>query len=151
LGLNFALKYCRDQHQAKDISQDTIISLFKTLKDKDRATLETFKVRYYFFKSIKNSFLTDIKRGARREEVITRYISETDDDNTPSIEDDMTKEERKKIAIERVNKLPDNQRTCFMLQLANHSYAEIAELVEKTEDQVRGLIYRARLSLRTAL
>ena len=49
-----------------------------------------------------------------------------------------------------IRELPENQRTALLMrELAGHTYLEIASFLEVDEEAVRGLIARARVSLRT--
>ncbi|NBB94838.1 MAG: sigma-70 family RNA polymerase sigma factor [Planctomycetes bacterium] len=77
---------------------------------------------------------------------------EVPDPSQPSPQADLDAEERRRLAVEAVNRLPENQRLAIVLnKFHDLSYEDIAETMETTTMAVKSLLSRARANLRDDL
>ncbi len=126
------------RHDAEDAAQESFAKLAVALR---RAPPDEL-----------GAWLARVARNAAIDIARHRRSSTTIDEATQAIE--VAPHERDGIdALESVmagiRELPESQRTALLMrELAGHSYAEIAGLLDVDEDAVRGLIARARVGLR---
>ncbi|HWF53313.1 MAG TPA: RNA polymerase sigma factor [Solirubrobacteraceae bacterium] len=124
-------------HDAEDAAQDTFTALAGTLRSAPPRELRPWLTR------VARNAAIDVGRRRRR-------TVPTDAELLPDV---AVGPSNGKAELESVmagiRELPENQRTALLMrELAGHSYVEIAALLEVDEEAVRGLIARARVSLR---
>jgi len=125
------------RHDAEDAAQDAFAALAVSLRKGLPENLP--------------AWLTRVARNAAIDVARRRRSNIRSEDVVP---DQAVGAEGLKAELESVmagiRELPESQRTALLMrELAGHSYREIAALLEVDEAAVRGLIARARISLRS--
>lgn len=153
---NTAIGYAQNAEDAEEITQDVFIEVFNSAgKFKGSSSLSTWIYRITVNKSL--DFIRYTKRK-KRFAVITSLFSpgtgeqkiDTPDFIHPGIEMEM--KEQSAILFKAINKLPDNQKTAFILsKLENLSYNEISEVMKTSVSSVESLLFRAKGNLKKYL
>jgi RNA polymerase sigma factor (sigma-70 family) len=97
------------------------------------------------------AWLTKVARNAAIDLARRRHNEARTDEEVPdrAVRPDALKAELESV-LSGIRELPESQRTALLMrELAGQSYREIAALLEVDEEAVRGLIARARISLRS--
>lgn len=131
----FLLKNLKHSEDAKDLVQSAYEKLWK---NRDSVIMET--VKSYLFTIAYNLMIDHIRKYSRvdyKEELpdvrIERQVSIS----------------TKRLLEEALSKLNDVQRSLVMLKdYEGYSYAEIAQITDLSESQVKVYLHRARLQLR---
>lgn len=129
----YALKLCRDQDMAQDLVQDAFEKVW--IK---RETIDAAKVKSYLFQTVHNKFI-DFTRKHR--------MLAIDEANEPWEQVGMHTDLKEvlDLALER---LPEVQKSAVLLRdYEGYNYAEIGEILNLKEAQVKVYIYRARKHL----
>lgn len=135
----FAAKNCKDRNLAKDIVQDAFARLWVK-----KETVDYLKVKSYLFTSV-NRLIIDYWRKSKR-------LTSMDAVTQSPIEEKETYSNLKEILNKELHKLPKVQRIVLMLRdYESFSYAEIGEITDLTEAQVKINIYRGRQALKKHL
>jgi RNA polymerase sigma-70 factor (ECF subfamily) len=132
----FALKHLKNEMSAKDVVQETFMKVW--IKHEEVAYE---KVKSYLFTTAYHAIVDWVnkeKRNGDFEKVEHTATSEF------SISFDL-----EKILNEALDKLPEIQKTVVLLRdYEGYNYAEIAEITELSESQVKVYIFRARQALK---
>jgi len=132
----FALKHLKNEMSAKDVVQETFMKVW--IKHEEVAYE---KVKSYLFTTAYHAIVDWVnkeKRNGDFEKVEHTATTEF------SISFDL-----EKILNEALDKLPEIQKTVVLLRdYEGYNYAEIAEITELSESQVKVYIFRARQALK---
>lgn len=135
----FVLKHIKNTDVAKDIVQETFA---KVWIKRDDVSFE--KIRSYLFTTAHHT-LIDVLRKEKYQtsvEVIDKHESASPLKNT----------DLQKILHDALDQLPEMQRTVILLRdYEGYDYAEIGEITNLTESQVKVYIFRARTKLKQIL
>lgn len=143
MGENFAYNMVHDRDLAGEIVQDSFVKIY-VYRDK---IAEHLSLKSYFFTIIKNKVI-DYMRKTRREV----YTSFTVDSPTESLENQMLKRERYLVLNREINALkPIHRLVIYLYVYEELTYGEIARVLDKTEGQVKSLMFRARKKLKSKL
>ncbi|MBI3136703.1 MAG: RNA polymerase sigma factor [Bacteroidetes bacterium] len=135
----FVLKHIKNTDVAKDIVQETFAKVW--IK---RDTVSVEKIRSYLFTTAHHT-LIDVLRKEKYQttvEAIDKHESASPHKNT----------DLQKILHDALDQLPEIQRTVILLRdYEGYEYAEIGEITNLTESQVKVYIFRARTKLKQIL
>lgn len=135
----FVLKHIKNTDVAKDIVQETFAKVWVKRDDIDAS-----KVRSYLFTTAHHT-LIDVVRKEKNQttiEAIDKVESTSSHKNT----------DLQKILHDALDQLPEIQRTVILLRdYEGYDYAEIGEITNLTESQVKVYIFRARTKLKQIL
>lgn len=135
----FVLKHIKNQDVAKDIVQETFAKVWVKRDD-----ISAEKVRSYLFTTAHHTMI-DVLRKEKYQtsvEAIDRVESTSPHKNT----------DLQKILHEALDQLPEIQRTVILLRdYEGYDYAEIGEITDLNESQVKVYIFRARTKLKQIL
>lgn len=144
--LYFIFKYVKQYEVAEDIFQDTITYMLSK------------KEIYDFNYSFKTFLYTVAKSRAlnyiRQSKNIDKFLEETDEIVTEEklLEDIIISNEiNEKIKKEILKLKKDYQIVIFLVLIENLSYSETAIIMNKSVSQIKNLVHRARIKLRTLL
>jgi len=152
---NTVLGFVQNLHDAEDVTQDVFIKVFENIGQfKQQSKLSTWIYRISITQAIdftrhKNrkkraGFLSNLF-GANNE-----LIHEPVDFMHPGIITE--NKEQAAILFGAINKLPENQKTAFILQkVQDMSQQKIAEVMELSEGAVESLLMRAKVNLKKLL
>lgn len=149
LVFTLALRMLKNREEAEEVSQDTFIKVFKSLKKfKGDSKFSTwiYKVTY-------NTCLDRLKKNKRQQQVVS--IDEFTEKHVKTIDnalENMVEEERIQAIQECINLLPSEDS--FLLTLyyfEEQSLAEISEIVGVSANHVKVKLFRSRKKLAAIL
>ena len=151
---NVALNYLQNIEDAEEISQDVFIKVHQSIDNfKDNSSLKTWIYRITInqcldFIKHKNSQKRFFIFGKKSENE-TEYLNSTTFEHPGIL---MENQENAKIVFEIINKLPENQKTAFILsKLDGLSNPEISEIMNTSISSIESLVFRAKTSLKEKL
>ena len=132
----FALKHLKNEMSAKDIVQETFTKVW--IKHEEVAYE---KVKSYLFTTAYHAIVDWVKKEGRNGDFEkVEHTASTEF----SISFDL-----QKVLNEALDKLPEVQKTVVLLRdYEGYNYAEIAEITNLNESQVKVYIFRARQTLK---
>ncbi|MBR1768861.1 MAG: RNA polymerase sigma factor, partial [Bacteroidales bacterium] len=132
----FLVKNMKDEQSAKDVLQDSFVSLWN-----NRLKVEKEKAKSFLFTSAHNFMINVFKYNTIRQRPLER--------------EELFEEknfENKNLIDYLTGFLSDNMKQCLLLRdLEGFSYKEIAQILGLTEENVKVNIFRARVKLRECL
>lgn len=144
--LALARRMLRDEAEAEDVAQETMLRLWKMAPkwDPERARVTTWTYR------VTANLCTDRLRRSGRF-VDDDAIAETPDD-APGVETRLMKGDRQRAMRHAIDGLPDRQRMAIQLRHFDEmGNSDIARVMETSVEAVESLLSRARRSLSAAL
>ncbi len=128
----YLVKNLGDYDTAKDILQDTFVSLWKHGRE-----IEEAKVKNWLFATAHNNMLKSIRYKRVRQNAVFTAEPTTD------------KLENKQLIDYLTSRLSEKMRQCLMLKdWQGFSIREIAEIMQMSEENVKINIFRARVKLK---
>ena len=130
--LRYLAKNIKDGEVAKDILQDTFVSLWE-----NKEKVEPSKIKNWLFTVAHNNMLKLFRYNKiRQNSFIEENSSELNLENTQLID-------------QLLKQLPDRMRQCLMLKdWQGFSIKEIAEILDISEENVKVNIFRAKVKLK---
>lgn len=130
--LRYLAKNIKDGEVAKDILQDTFVSLWE-----NKEKVESSKIKNWLFTVAHNNMLKLFRYNKiRQNSFIEENSSESNLENTQLID-------------QLLKQLPDRMRQCLMLKdWQGFSIKEIAEILDISEENVKVNIFRAKVKLK---
>jgi RNA polymerase sigma factor (sigma-70 family) len=153
---NTSLGILQHEEDAEDVSQEVFIEIFQSISGfKGDSKLSTWIYRITVTKSLE--FLRNKKRKKRFAFVQSLFGMES----TLPLKDkahfyhpgiQLENKERSAILFGAIDKLPENQKTAFVLAKIEHlSYDEITEVMKISLSSVESLMFRAKQNLQKLL
>lgn len=153
---NTAISILQNTEDAEDIVQEVFVEVFHSIKKfKGESKLSTWIYRITVTKSL------DFQRKKNRKKRFAFVQSLFGaDDNTPTVDTphfyhpgvQLENKERSAILFKAIDKLPERQKTAFILSKTEDlSYTEIAEVMELSVSSVESLLFRAKQNLQEYL
>jgi len=143
-----AYGYVGNAEDARDLSQDAFIKAYQA-----RARFDDSRPFYpWLYRILKNHCLNFVTRG--------RQHLSLDDENEhreiasphPSALEDMESDERRRVVRAAIDRLSDDHREIIVLKnFKDHSYREIADLLEIPIGTVMSRLFYARQALRALI
>lgn len=153
---SLAISYSQNQQDAEEILQDVFIEVFRSIDSfKGGSNISTWIYRITVNKSL--DFLRYTKRKKRFAVITSLFnrdtgeqIVEYTDFTHPGVE--MEQKELNKYLFKAIEKLPDSQKTAFLLsKVEGLSGAEICEIMKVSLSSVDSLLFRAKQNLKKLL
>jgi len=153
---NTSLGILQNETDAEDISQEVFIEVFQSIESfKGESKLATWIYRIAVTKSLE--FIRKKNRKKRLAVVKRLFGSEgvlPQKDKAhfyhPGVQ--LENKERAAILFSAIDKLPENQKTAFVLAKIEHlSYVEITEVMKISLSSVESLMFRAKQNLQKTL
>ncbi len=152
---NTALSILQNDEDAEDMAQEVFIQVFHSVKDfKGESKISTWLYRITVTKSL------DLLRSRKRKKRFAFVKSLFGENNEPLAEQasfvhpgvQLENKERARILFSAIDKLPENQKTAFLLNKTEGlSYQEIAEVLHVSVSSVESLLFRAKGNLQKYL
>jgi RNA polymerase sigma-70 factor (ECF subfamily) len=144
----FAFKLTKDDEDAKDLLQETVLKAFS---NREKFTDGT-NLKAWLFTIMKNTFITNYQRMVRRNTFIDttenlHYINSSDNITENIAFNSFAMKDIKK-AIENLN---DAYKTPFMMYFRGFKYHEIADKLNIPIGTVKNRIHIARKELKSSL
>ncbi|MCR5081508.1 MAG: sigma-70 family RNA polymerase sigma factor [Treponema sp.] len=138
-----SVKIVLDEEAAEDLVHDSFIKA----SEKEMVFPSMNDATYWLIRVVKNASLNYAKRKIRESNAYHKALYE-DRRQFNSGEVDYLKGESKQIALEALNKLPENLREVLILrEYADMNYKEIGAQLGITEGNVKIRVFRARAQL----
>jgi len=134
--------YCRDAEDRKDLEQEVIIQLWKSLKTYNDA----FKLSTWIYRITLNVAISHYRKDHKRLKTNTSI-----DEEIFRIAEDQSDEEykdRTELLYQFINKLDDFNKAIIILYLDDNSYKDISEILGITESNVGTKISRIKKQLK---
>ena len=153
---NTCLSILQNTEDAEDTTQEVFIEVFQSFKNfKGESKLSTWIYRIAVTKSLDH--LRKKNRKKRFGFVQSLFGNEKDEPTIeipnfhhPGIQ--LENKERAAILFAAINKLPENQKTAFVLhKIEDLSYTEVADVMQVSLSSVESLMFRAKQSLQRLL
>lgn len=136
----FVIKHLKNEMIAKDVVQDTFLKVW--LKHEE---IQAEKVKSYLFTTAYHCLIDFLQKEKRNVDFEKANLQELNHES--SLEFDV-----KGILNHALNRLPTIQKSVILLRdYEGYNYAEIAEITNLSESQVKVYIFRARQTLKTFL
>jgi RNA polymerase sigma factor (sigma-70 family) len=135
----FVLKHLKNADVAKDIVQETFAKVWIKRDD-----INAEKIRSYLFTTAHHTMIDVLRKEKYQTDIaaVDQYETQQPARNT----------DLQKILHEALDQLPEIQRTVILLRdYEGYDYAEIGEITNLTESQVKVYIFRARTKLKQIL
>lgn len=151
--LRICMGFVRSEADADDIAQDVFIEVFRSInKFKGESGLSTWLYRIAVNRSL--NFLRDKKRRGSDSQVSLDNINikRSDVDTYETADRNIERAEQKEALDIALQKLPENQRSAFILSRYNDlSYKNIAEVMDISVASVESLLFRAKKNMQSSL
>ncbi|OIP02218.1 MAG: RNA polymerase subunit sigma-24 [Bacteroidetes bacterium CG2_30_33_31] len=132
----FVLKNLRDEEQARDVVQDAFMKMWEKA-----ATITNSKAKSYLFTAAYHTMIDSIRREKK-------YTS-SEEISKETFVTNSHYSDLKEILDEAFSILPEVQKSVLLLRdYEGYSYADIGEVINLNESQVKVYIYRARLAMK---
>jgi RNA polymerase sigma factor (sigma-70 family) len=153
---NTALGYIQNKEDAEEITQDVFVEIYRSIdRFKGKSALGTWIYRITVNKSLDRikhrkrrkrfAFLTSLFDSQSGE-----LIHQPVEFNHPGVEAEL--KERAKYLFDAINRLPENQKTAFILtENEGLSHTEAGEVMNKTAKAIESLVRRAKENLKVIL
>lgn len=153
---NTCLGFVQNIEDAEEVSQDVFVAIFQSVENfKGESKLSTWIYRISVTQSL--AFLRKKKRK-KRFAIIQRLFSGEDKQLMfdiphfyhPGIQ--LEDKERAAILFAKIEDLPENQKTAFILhKVQGLSYAEVGEVMQLSLSSIESLMFRAKQNLKKSL
>lgn len=138
-----AVKIVLDEEAAEDLVHDSFIKA----REKEMVFPTMNDATFWLIRVVKNASLNYAKRKVREANAYHKALYEGRQ-YMESGEVDLLKKEARQIAIEAINKLPDNLKEIIILrEYGDLNYKEIGEQLGISEGNVKVRVFRARAQL----
>lgn len=154
---NFLYRFLNDYEEAVDLAQESFVRVYFAL---DRYHKE-YAFSTYLYRIASNLAISELRRRKRRKLVsLTGLFSSEDDqdvefqppDTRALPEDETIDKERERVIANAIASLPDKYRLPIILRdVQEHSYDEVAAILELGLGTTKSRISRARGLLKTKL
>ncbi len=135
----FILKNLRHEEDSRDVVQTAFEKMWK-----NRNEVDSKRSKSYLFTVAYHQMIDHIRK-VKRIQLKEEFAENSQVENKPV-------NDLKKILDKALNRLNDTQRSLVMLKdYEGYSYAEIGEIMDLNESQVKVYLHRARLQLREYL
>ena len=129
---------------AQDLAQESFLQLHTTAWD----TLSHDEARFWLYRVARNFAINEFRKGQTRYRLFDRVV-EAMRPRTRNPEEEYETRERKKLVLEMLESLPEDQRTALLLREQEQlTYREIGQVLNISEGKVKIDIFRARTALR---
>ncbi len=135
----FIMKNIRDEEKARDIVQESFVKVWQKV---DEVQFE--KGKSYLYTTAYRTMIDELRKNKRTDRLEDYMMHREATYNSYS--------DVQEVLDEALKQLPEIQRTVVMLRdYEGYAYAEIGEITNLSESQVKVYIFRARMNLKKYL
>ncbi|MCU4164908.1 RNA polymerase sigma factor [Carboxylicivirga caseinilyticus] len=153
--IHICMSFVNQLEDAEDVAQEVFIEVFKSISNyREESSLSTWLYRLSVNKSL--DYLRQKKRKKRGYGLLTSI--DNDEMANLSVVDagdaseEMEEEERRKVLLKAMDKLPERQRVALTLsKLDELPQKEVADIMGVSEGSVESLLVRAKKKLKEIL
>ena len=144
---NLAMRMLRNQDDAKDIVQETLVKAYKAIRDFDPVR----PIKPWLCRICANCCVDAARNRKREPEPLEQHEYMLQDPSEP-LEDRAAGSIRRRILLDSVGRLPDKYRDIVLMRHFNHMEVnEIANQLNKPEGTIKSWLFRARAILKKDL
>lgn len=150
--LNVAMRYCQNQEEAEDALQDAFLKIFKNIVNFEGR--HEGSLTQWIKTIVINSALSSMRKNKKHQitDDIDDYKIADDNDYYVNLEETSEKNEKHKMILNAVQKLPPGYQSVFNLYvMEGYTHGEIAEILEITENTSKSQLSKARKFLKSIL
>ena len=154
LVFNLALQYCQNRQDAEEITQDVFVKIF----DKWQTFRKDADLKTWIYRITINQSLDFLKYKQRKKRSFIISLLSSDSSYKENLLPDfdhpgilMEQDESLKILMQKIYRLPKNQKTVILLKIEGLTQREVAEIMKLSEGAVESLFQRAKTSLKKIL
>ncbi|HIU68184.1 MAG TPA: RNA polymerase sigma factor [Candidatus Caccomorpha excrementavium] len=141
----FISRYVKDVAAAEDLAQDAFVEV---LVHKERYNFRTSFKTWLF--TIGRNKAVDYIRKYNRVSLVEEYPEEASEEEL--LEDRVIRKEEKRELYQALKSLKEEyQQALYLIDLEEMSYSQAAEIMGKSQAQIKILIFRARKALKKVL
>ncbi|MBK6313412.1 MAG: sigma-70 family RNA polymerase sigma factor [Blastocatellia bacterium] len=154
---NFVYRMLNDYEMAVDLAQETFVRVYTSIGRYEA----NFSFSTYIYRIASNLAISEIRKRKRRRVVSFFSVFQSDDgemlehdpaDTRQLAEDALLEDERRLAVTKAIATLPEKYRSALVLRdIEDHSYEQIAQILDLSEGTVKSRINRARNLLREKL
>jgi len=134
----------RDDHEAKDVTQEAFIAIFKNIQN---FRSDSNSIKAWIRQITINTALQKLRKTYRNKEVMPEIMVD-DRNSVPEVYSKFEVDEIMKV----IRQLPEIYRQVFnMYVIDGYSHKEIAEIIKLKESSSRAILTRAKKMLREKL
>lgn len=147
---NYIYYKTRNETISEEIMQDSFLTLYNMIEDKKpKEEKELKNLVLAIARNILMSYSSKIKR---RNNKFNENITELYEEKVVNPEELVENRESADEFYKALSKISELQREAIILvKLKGHSYKDAAKVLDKSEDEIKQLIYRAKKSLKKVL
>ncbi len=150
-----AMRYTRNERDAEDLVQDTVLRAFRFFHHFEEGT----NIKAWLFKILTNTFINKYRRGAKEREIIDEleydqefFVSEGTARSAEDPEGNLLNSLFSGDVQQALAQLPEDFRIAVVLaDLEDFSYKEIADIMDCPVGTVMSRLYRGRRLLQKRL
>ncbi|MBK8556683.1 MAG: RNA polymerase sigma factor [Lewinellaceae bacterium] len=151
--LNTCLGFVPNLQDAEDLTQEVFLEAFRSAQGfREESSVQTWLYRIAINKSLE---LLRHRKRKKRWAFLTSLDAVKDADGSQHFQHPgvlLENEERAELFFNHLARLPENQRTAFVLhKVEGLSHREIGEVMQRNVSAVESLIHRAKKQLRESL
>lgn len=150
--LNVAMRYCKNQEEAEDALQDAFLKIFKNIVNFEGR--HEGSLTQWIKTIVINSALSSVRKNKKHHftDDIDDYKIADENDYYVNLEETSEKNEKHKMILNAVQKLPPGYQSVFNLYvMEGYTHGEIAEILEITENTSKSQLSKARKFLKSIL
>jgi RNA polymerase sigma-70 factor (ECF subfamily) len=154
---NFVYRMLNDYEMAVDLAQETFVRVYTSIGRYEA----NYSFSTYIYRIASNLAISELRKRKRRKVVSLFGIFTGEDGEAVELdpaderqlpEDALLEDERKRAVRKAIASLPEKYRTALVLRdIEDHSYEQIAAILDLSEGTVKSRINRARNLLRDKL
>ena len=135
-----------DPQTAEDLTSEVFLRMIEALSNYNN---QNISFQAWLFQIARNLSIDHYrKKGAQRDVQLEDNLPEQNDEPLEVIDQELTSEKLRRALID----LPDNQRDVIVMRfISGMPIVEVAQVLHKSEDSIKGLQRRALLALREIL
>lgn len=142
----FIYNIVKDYEKAEDITQEVFIY---ALKNKVK---EGYSFKHYIYMIAQSRAISYINVESRRKEITQQYLSNKEEQIEKDLLQIITEKENKRKLINAINKLDEKYKNAiYLVKIEGLSYNEAAEILSESIQNVKNIIHRGKIKLRTIL
>lgn len=141
---SLALYLLKNRSEAEDVAQEVYIRLWEGLGE-----IELTRAKYWLLRVARNTCLDRLRRRTLEHKYMQQPVPI---EPSPGPMDTLLQEQRSALVREAIGSLDEPFRSLIILRdIHQHSYQDIARILELGLDQVKVYLFRARQKLKSML
>lgn len=147
-----ALRITLDRPEAEDVVEDVLVKVWELRNTPELQNVHNLE--HYCTTMARNLAIDRAERheahNVSLDDADQEHLAHQHADTAPRPDQQMERHDRHRWINELMQQLPEKQRTILQLRdIEEHSYQEVAEIMQITDSDVKVTLFRARQALKT--